>query len=72
MQVLRGKLTERRAAIMRDQQPGPRYSDGGALYLECNRGGRSWMFRYQGNRREHRLGLGSSSTVSCRRRRSRR
>src|SRR6516162_3137774 len=42
-----------------------RYADGGGLYLQIGeKGGKSWMFRYSRNGKEHEMGLGSVITFS--------
>ena len=42
-----------------------RYADGGGLYLQVGeKGGKSWMFRYSRNGKEHEMGLGSVITFS--------
>jgi integrase len=44
-------------------QPGL-HPDGGGLYLQVTgTGGRSWLFRYRFNGKEHRIGLGSAAAV---------
>ncbi|HTT99341.1 MAG TPA: integrase arm-type DNA-binding domain-containing protein [Rhizomicrobium sp.] len=44
-------------------EPG-RYCDGGGLYLQvCSSGSRSWIFRYQLNKRIRDMGLGSAAVI---------
>lgn len=41
------------------------YSDGGGLWLRVNHAGaKSWMFRFSFEKREHKMGLGATHTVS--------
>jgi integrase len=40
------------------------YGDGGGLYLQVKRGGKSWIFRYMVDGRERSMGLGPLHTVS--------
>jgi hypothetical protein len=44
-------------------EPG-RYCDGGGLYLQvCSSGSKSWIFRYQLNKRVRDMGLGSAAVI---------
>lgn len=50
--------------IGRLKEPGL-YADGGGLYLKISaNGGRSWVFRYKTNAKEHRMGLGAAGDVT--------
>jgi integrase len=40
------------------------YADGGGLYLQVKRGGKSWIFRYMVDGRERSMGLGPLHTIS--------
>ncbi len=48
---------------LRTKGPGL-HADGGGLYLQVKRGGRSWVFRFMLNRRAREMGLGALPAVS--------
>ena len=55
-----GKLT---AAFVRHAKPG-RYGDGRGLYLQVIGGSKTWVLRYEHQKRERWMGLGSVEFVS--------
>ena len=59
------KIDQLTAAFVKTaKQPG-RYGDGGGLYLEVAKGGKSWVFMWKRNGKKRRaMGLGSAHTIS--------
>lgn len=60
------KATERLSATFVKSAKGPRrYHDGGGLYLQVSQSGaRSWIFKYQSNKKGREMGLGPFPAMS--------
>jgi hypothetical protein len=58
---MKGNLTALKVTRLR--QPGM-YPDGGGLFLQVTKNGRSWVYRYMNAGQSREMGLGSAATIS--------
>ena len=66
---MKGNLTALKVTRLRE--PGM-YADGGGLFLQVSKGGRSWVYRYMLTGQPREMGLGSASTITLAEARDRR